>query len=254
MNRLVDFPLVLRVSALAYALFFWMSTWLIEALEEEGLVTANLSKYIIKTGVYIAIFLILLSFLKIKLPRRVASRNVTLFITGFLPIFILFGTLSFVYLFTVSNTELFWLLLQIVVFAMLWCVYSVRLRIKLLEKTNYMSKYFEITDAAIFYHPPKTPTLLEPPKVNDKTTLGRLWNTHGPKLAILTFCGYPLQRLFYGAGGDSAVFLLFFILGSPLTIWSVVRVVTGAYLWIYKVYQLEKLHGKPVLFEPEKEN
>ena len=61
--------------------------------------------------------------------------------------------------------------------------------------------------------------------------------------------GYPIQRLLSNAGGDSAVLLVLAILGLPITIYMFGRMTCGTYLWIYKVWQLEKQHGKPVVFE-----
>lgn len=61
---------------------------------------------------------------------------------------------------------------------------------------------------------------------------------------------YPIQRLLTDTGGMSAVLLLLAVLGLPLTIYILGRLTCGAYLWVYKVWQMERQYGKPVVFDP----
>lgn len=253
MNPSAPLPTVFRVLALAYALFFWMGSWIFTPLRDQHFVSLDLSSLIWKTGCFIALALLVWSLFKPQLTRRILYRNILLGAIGFLPFFMLFGSISTAYLFTVNTLMLAVLLTSIFLITVTWGIYSIKQRRHMLSKTNYMTKYFEVGENEIIYTAPKDRFLLDPPPINDATFLGGLWNKHGYKLAFLAYSGYPLMRVFYDTGGDIAVYLLFFMLCMPLLMYVVVRVVTGAYLFIYKVHQLEKLHGKPVLSNLEEE-
>jgi len=195
----------------------------------------------------------LLSFFKLTYPRRMILRKLLVSVIALPPVIITLTTLSFAYLLTVGETELFWLLLQVTIYAAVWSAYCIRERIKKLAETQFMTKYFQVDDNEIIFHEPRKNFLLEPAPISDNTALGKLWNKYLPKLAFLLFSAYPIMRLLTATGGDSALFLFLFILGAPLCVYFFARTSAGAYLWIYKIYQLEKLHGKPVLFELKKE-
>ena len=96
-------------------------------------------------------------------------------------------------------------------------------------------------------------TDIEAPPVSNATLLGRLWNQHGWKIAVLiaplSGAGYAMSRLLEHAGGDEAVWLVLAVLGMPLCIATLSKLVGGAYLNVYKVLQVERRTGKPVLFD-----
>lgn len=92
-------------------------------------------------------------------------------------------------------------------------------------------------------------TNLDPPPISEHTPLGKLYHGVGPYLVMGIPMAYPIQRLLSDTGGMSAVLLLLAILGLPLTIYILGRLACGAYLWVYRVRQMERQHGKPVVFD-----
>jgi hypothetical protein len=57
-----------------------------------------------------------------------------------------------------------------------------------------------------------------------------------------------MQRLFSDTGGVYATLLLLTILSTPLIFYIFGRLTCGGYLYVYKVWQLERKYGKPVMF------
>lgn len=96
-------------------------------------------------------------------------------------------------------------------------------------------------------------TNIDPPPISDGTLLGRVWNRHGLKLflalAPLSGAGYAMSRLLDQAGGIEALLLVLAALGLPFSMFMVSKLVCGIYLNIYKVWQVERKTGKPVLFD-----
>ena len=112
-----------------------------------------------------------------------------------------------------------------------------------------MEREFYVDDTHILFRRP-TKTKLDSPPISETTLFGKLYHRLGPYLVMGIPLAYPIQRLFSDTGGVYAVLLLLTVLCTPLTFWVLGRMSCGAYLNIYKVWELEKKHGKPVLFEP----
>lgn len=237
----------LRAAGVLYVLLFSMTSWVFTKIQSDGFLSLEISKYILMSGFAIATLSMILSFLHFNIPRRMGIKVLVFGALIFPGVFLFFGSVSFAYLFTVSPNVRFWLIIQVIVYTVLWSAYSIGIRQKLIDKTQYMNKYFRITDAAIIFTPPKDQKLLIPAPISDSTVLGKLWGKLVLILSFFMFCGYPISRLLSNEGGVSNIYLFLFMLGSPLVMYLTVKVITGAYLWIYKVYKLEKLHGKPVL-------
>jgi hypothetical protein len=129
-----------------------------------------------------------------------------------------------------------------------WCVREVRSYRTRIADSHFLEREFIVEDDHIVLRrPPKTS--LDPAPIGDKTFLGKIYHRFGPYVIMLVPMAYPLQRVFADTGGVMSVALLISILGAPLTIHAIGRLTCGAYLYVYKVWQLERRHGKPVVFE-----
>ena len=90
---------------------------------------------------------------------------------------------------------------------------------------------------------------LDAPPVTNKSFWGRIYNKFGPYLFLLIPFAYPIQKLISDENGVFGVSILLAILGAPLTIYMLGRLTCGAYLYVYKVWELEHKYGKPVMFD-----
>ena len=138
--------------------------------------------------------------------------------------------------------------LTLVASLVLWCSIQIRALRRRIDERRFMEKEFFVEDDHILMRQP-TRTDLSAPPISDHSLLGRLYNKLGPYLIMLVPLAYPLQRLFSQAGGIEAVLLLLALLGLPLVFHIAGRLACGAYLYLYRVGQLERQHGKPVLLE-----
>ena len=66
---------------------------------------------------------------------------------------------------------------------------------------------------------------------------------------VIGFLGTAMSRLLEHAGGDEAVLLVLTLLSVPLCIAIFSKLVCSAYLNIWKVWQVERKTGKPVVFD-----
>lgn len=130
----------------------------------------------------------------------------------------------------------------------LWCALQLRSYNQRIIDRRFIEREFSVKNDCIVLRAPQK-TDLDPSPISDKTFFGKIYYRFGPILIMLVPLAYPLQRLFSDAGGVSAVLLLLAILGTPLTFYILGRLTCGAYLYIYKVWQLERQHGKPVVFD-----
>lgn len=96
-------------------------------------------------------------------------------------------------------------------------------------------------------------TSIEPSPISDRTFMGRIWNRQGWKIfaaiAPLSGAGYAMSRLLDRAGGDEAVLLILAMLMVPVCVYMISKMLCAAYLDLYKVWQVERRTGKPVLFD-----
>lgn len=125
------------------------------------------------------------------------------------------------------------------------------LRKRVIAKRYMEREFIEFDDHVEMRWERKTD--IEAPPISNATALGRVWNRHGLKLVLaiapLSGAGYATSRLLEHAGGDEAVLLFLSVLGLPLCLYMLSKLVCGAYLNVYKVWQIERKTGKPVLFD-----
>jgi len=129
-----------------------------------------------------------------------------------------------------------------------WCQREVRSYAKRIVEKRFIEREFSLeSERIVLRRPPKID--LEPEPINNTTLLGRIYNKVGPRLVLIVPMAYPLQRLLADTGGIEFVLFLISLLGTPFAIHALGRFSCGAYLYGYKVWQLEKRHCKPVVFE-----
>ncbi|MFN3297640.1 hypothetical protein [Caldimonas sp.] len=132
--------------------------------------------------------------------------------------------------------------------AVLWCATAMSSLKRRVEEMRFFEREFVIhATKIVLRHPVKTD--LDAPRVRDTTLASKICHRIGPYLLMGIPMAYPMQRLLVDTSGMSAVLLLVAVLTLPLTIYMLGRLACGAYLWIYKVWQLEREHGKPVVFD-----
>lgn len=132
----------------------------------------------------------------------------------------------------------------------LWCLREIKEYRGRIIARRFIQREFRIEDDCIIVRPPgRTKTNLDAPPISEHTLFGKFYYGIAPYLVMAVPMAYPIQRLLSDAGGFTAVLLFLSILGTPLSIYILGRITRGAYLWIYKVWQLERRHGKPVVFD-----
>ena len=138
----------------------------------------------------------------------------------------------------------------VVIFAAIatWCSHSLNEYKRRIISQRFMEREFAVQDEKIIVRQPIKTDLSSPP-ISEHTILGKIYHRAGPYLIMLVPMAYPIQRLLSDSAGFAAVLLLLSILCIPLTIYFLGRMACAAYLWIFKVWKLEKQHGKPVVFE-----
>jgi hypothetical protein len=133
--------------------------------------------------------------------------------------------------------------------AVLWCNMAMSSFKRRIEERRFLEREFSIhATKIVLRHPVQTD--LDASHVRDTTLAGKLYHRAGPYLVMGIPMAYPIQRLLTDTGGMAAVLLLLAVLGLPLTIYILGRLTCGAYLWVYKVWQMERQYGKPVVFAP----
>lgn len=187
-------------------------------------------------------------------PKRVVCWAT---LTGMLiapPALSLFGIGGLGYFILVRHTPLVQALqwLAITFAAVLWIAVDLRDLQRRVGAKRYMEREFiEFDDRVEMRWERKTD--IEAPPISNATLLGQVWNRHGLKLVLaiapLSGAGYATSRLLDHAGGDEAVLLFLAVLGVPLCIAMLSKLACGAYLNVYKVLQVERRTGKPVLFD-----
>ena len=130
--------------------------------------------------------------------------------------------------------------------ATVWCCMVLSMFRKRLKECRFIEREFTFeADRIVVRQPIQTSLDSEP--VGKETFWSRIFHRFGPYLVIGVPLAYPIQRLLSDAGGLQAVLLLLAILSFPLALYILGRFTCGAYLWVYKVWELERMHGKPVV-------
>ena len=241
------FPLVLRVSAVGWLLFVGLASALMYVVNIEYGAPAWLWQTGLSAALVMGTLLLLASMLCESAPLSVLLRIVFAGVM-LVPILTLFGTLGLSYLAVASEVARPWLWLLIAATTVLWCLKALTGYKQRVIERRFIEREFSIEETRIVVRQPLK-TDLDPPPISEHTFFGKLYHRFGPYLVMAIPMGYPIQRLLSNTGGDSAVLLVLAILGLPITIYMLGRMTCGAYLWIYRVWQLERQYGKPVVFE-----
>jgi len=170
---------------------------------------------------------------------------------GYLPVIALCAVFGFSFLFLFSPDESAKFLLAVsmsIGITFWWCFREVRRFAKLISERRFIEREFDVDEDHVVLSRPHR-TSLDLPPIPQNTLMGGLYYRFAPRLVMLIPIAYPLQRLLTGAGGTPAVLLFLSVLAAPLAIHGLGRLSCGAYLYGYKVWQLEKRHCKPVVFE-----
>jgi hypothetical protein len=182
-------------------------------------------------------------------PRRVLVFVLILAFFGLFPLVLFLSIAGFGFFVFFQGTPNLQFVIRslLVAVIVIWCLYQfVMYRRRIIER-RFMELEFLIKDAEITLHrPPKIS--LDAPKITNKTILGYFYLNVLPYLVLAIPFAYPLQKIIYGTGGVTAIFLVYAVLLGPFAIHSFGRLTCGAYLYVYKVWQLERKYGKPVMF------
>jgi hypothetical protein len=129
-----------------------------------------------------------------------------------------------------------------------WCSAALANYRKRIAEKRFIEREFLIDESRIVVRQPLR-TSLDPKPVNELSFSATAYRRLGPYLVMVIPMAYPLQRLLSQSSGDAAVLFLLSLLGLPLTIYFLGRMTCGAYLWIYKVWQMQRQYGRPVVFD-----
>lgn len=183
--------------------------------------------------------------------RRVLLVACVATLFGYLPVIALCALFGFSFLFLFAPEKPEWFVLAVSVsigITVWWCFREVRSFSMLVSKRRFIEREFDFGEDQIILSRPHR-TSLDLPPISTKTLMGKLYYNIAPRLVMLIPVAYPLQRLLTSTGGAPSVLLFLSILAAPLTIHGLGRLSCGAYLYGYKVWQLERKHQKPVVFE-----
>lgn len=166
---------------------------------------------------------------------------------AFMSAFFMFGPTSLAYLLVAPDSLQPYLWTAVIVATVWWCWIALAGYRQRIKDRRFIEREFSFEQDRIVVRQPLK-TSLDSESVSDMSFFGRPYHRFGPYLVMGIPLAYPIQSLLSDAGGTAAVLLLLSILGLPLTLYILGRMTCGAYLWVYKVWQLERQHGKPVVF------
>lgn len=205
-------------------------------------------KYVI---VFLAISILLgvIGLITKQFPSRVLL-TVLLLGAGFIPLLIWLSVPATGLALALSIFSRYIYLSILGVVTLAWCAYQLREYHKRIVERHFMEKEFDVSERQITMRTPNQISLDSSP-VTNKTMWGKLFNKIGPYLFLLIPFAYPLQQLVGNINGFLGVYVLLAVLATPLAIYMLGRLTCGAYLYLYKIWQLERKYGKPVMFSPD---
>lgn len=241
-----SFPLVLRVGALSWILFAGLTSGFMYLLNDEYGIAAWMWKIALALALCMGVPLLIASLICKAAPTstlwRMSFAGVML-----LPIVMISGTAGLSYLAAAPESVRPWLWFLMLSMTVLWCLISVSGYKQRVIDRRFMEREFSVEETRIVVRQPLK-TDLDPEPISEQTFFGRLYHRSGPYLIFGVPLAYPLQRLVTDTAGGGATLLLLALFGFPLMLYVLGRMTCGAYLWIYKVWQMERQHGKPVVF------
>lgn len=167
---------------------------------------------------------------------------------GLLFLVYFFGVLGLAFMLVVPVHHAPYLWGLIIIAATAWCWIVLSAYQQRIKNSRFIEREFLLKEDRIVVRQPLK-TILGSETVSQKWFFGRLYNRFGPYLVIGIPLAYPIQSLLSNIGGTPAVLFLLAILGLPLTFYILGRLVCGGYLWVFKVWQLERRHGKLVVLQ-----
>lgn len=216
-------------------------------LNDEYGASAWLWKIALATALGMSTLLLLVSVVCKAAPLSVRWRMLFAGAMVVFPIVALVCAMALSYLAAVPESVRPWLWLLMLSMTALWCLVSLSGYKQRVVDRRFIEREFSIEETRIVVRQPFK-TDLDPKPISEHTFLGRLYHRFGPYLVFGVPLAYPLQRLVTDTAGGGATLLLLAVFGFPLMLYILGRMTCGAYLWIYRVWQMERQHGKPVVF------
>jgi hypothetical protein len=179
--------------------------------------------------------------------KRVMIYMLIVGVFGYMPLIFTMCITSTGFSLALTPTSRFIFLFSLITVTILWCVYQLQAYRRRIIEHHFMEKEFYVGDDQITMRLPSQISLDAPP-ITNQTFWGRIYNKLGPYLFLLIPFAYPLQKLVRDESGFLGGLFLMAIFAAPLTIYILGRLTCGAYLYVYKVWQLEHKYGKPVIF------
>lgn len=180
--------------------------------------------------------------------KRVMAYILIVGVFGYFPLIFTISIMTTGFSLALTPTSRFIFLFSLLTVTILWCVYQLQAYRRRIIEHHFMEKEFHVGDDQITMRLPSQISLGAPP-ITNKTFWGRIFNKLGPYLFLLIPFAYPLQKLVRNESGFLGGLFLMAIFAAPLTIYMLGRLSCGAYLYVYKVWQLERKYGKPVMFK-----
>lgn len=241
------FPLVLRASALVWLIGPGMTSGFMYLLSDEYGASAWLWKIALATALCMSALLLLASVVCKTAPLSVLWRISFAGAMVVFPIVTLTCAMALSYLAAAPESARPWLWFLMLSMTALWCLISVSSYKQRVIDRRFIEREFSIEETRIVVRQPFK-TDLDPKPISEHTFFGKLYHRFGPYLVLGIPMAYPLQRLVTDTAGGGATLLLLAMFGYPLTLYILGRMTCGAYLWVYKVWQMECRYGRPVVF------
>jgi hypothetical protein len=238
-----------RAAAIWFIAFFGATCIAFPALSTMGRSTHAL-RSLVWLGAGGTAVLLLTGMFRPKKPTRVLEFILVMGGFGLVPLLLAMGFAGLCYfLLTPDETWLVWSVpLASGVVAVAWCWRELKSFRRRIADRSFVEKEFGVEANRISVS--RTPrTSLDPTPERDSSLRRRVIDRIGPRLLLLLPIGYPLQALLRDAGGVQFVLLGLSVVMIPWTIHALSQVVCGFYLWVYRVWKLERTYGLPVVFK-----
>lgn len=240
------FPQGLRLGAFVWLLTLGLTAGFMYMLEVEYGAPAWLWQISLGLAIGMGLVLLVASMLFKTAPILVLWRSTFVGVMLF-PMVAFAGTAGLSFIAASPPTSRPWLWLFAASTTTVWCLIALSGYKQRVIDRRFIEREFSIEEARILVrHPLKTD--LDPDPIEEHTLFGKLYYRFGPYLFFGIPLAYPLQRLVTDTAGGGSTLLLLALLAWPLTLYILGRMTCGAYLWIYRVWQMQRQYGKPVVF------
>lgn len=236
-----------RAAAIWFIAFLGTTCIAFPALDAMGHSTQVL-RVVVWVGAGGTAALLLTGMVRPQKPTRVLEFILVIGGFGLVPLLLAMGFAGLSYfLLTPDETWQAWAVwLSFGIVAVVWCWRELSSFRRRIAERGFMEKEFGVEANRISIS--RTPkTSLDP--IPNSSFSGRLADRIAPRLLLLLPMGYPLQALLRETGGVQFVLLGVSVVLIPWTIHALGQLVCGFYLWVYRVWKLERDHGLPVVFQ-----